>query len=165
MNHPRGQAIGGYFTAMGFDREAFTFRLEDQWSADFDGIEVLNGCGNGTLAQEPIQDWFAILNRGMKRWGTAATDNHKASYGDMGLPVTFVRMPTDDPAQAEVDDFRAAFKAGHLTLSCGPFVEMSIDGAIIGDTVPLTGDALEHPRARCSGCLDRRRRAGGGGQR
>ena len=44
VNHPRSQAFGGYFTAMGFDREAFSFRLDDQWSADFDGIEVLNGC-------------------------------------------------------------------------------------------------------------------------
>jgi hypothetical protein len=143
VNHPRGAAVGGYFSAMGFDREAYTFRLPDQFSADFDGIEVLNGCGNGTLSQEPIQDWFAFLNHGMKRFGTASTDNHKAAGGDMGLPVTYVRMPTDSPPEANADDFRAAFKSGRLTLSCGPFVEMSVGDAIIGDTVTLEGDALE----------------------
>jgi hypothetical protein len=137
VNHPRSPSVGGYFSAMGFDRDAFSFRRED-YSADFDGIEVMNGCAS-SIADEVIQDWFSYLNHGVKKYGTASTDNHRSSGGDMGLPVTYVRMPTDDPKAATPDDFRASFQAGRLVLSCGPFVEMSIGGAIIGDTVPVGG--------------------------
>jgi hypothetical protein len=154
VNHPRGQAIGGYFSAMGFDRDAYTFRQEGEFSADFDGIEVLNDCGNGTLNQEPIQDWFSFLNHGLERYGTASTDNHKAAGGDMGLPVTYVKMPTDAPAEAQVDDFRRAFKEGRLTLSCGPFVEMSIGTAIIGDTVPLAEPLTVRARVAAASWMD-----------
>jgi hypothetical protein len=155
VNHPRSQAIGGYFTAMGFDRDAYTFRQEAEFSPDFDGIEVLNECGNGTLDQDPIQDWFSFLNHGLKRYGTASTDNHKAGGGDMGVPVTYVRMPTDEPSEADVDDFRAAFKSGRLILSCGPFVEMTAGEASIGDTVALTGDTLQiHARVAAASWID-----------
>lgn len=140
VNHPRGPAIGGYFSAMGFDPDLFSFRREGEFSADFDGIEVMNGCGDGTLERDTIQDWFSFLNHGVKKFGTASTDNHKASGGDMGLPVTYVRMPTDLPAEAKVDDFRAAFKAGRLVLSCGPFVTAAIGAAGIGDTVSVEGE-------------------------
>lgn len=142
VNHPRGTAIGGYFSAMGFDRDAFSFRREQDFSADFDGIEVMNGCGDGVLERDTIQDWFAFLNHGVKKWGTASSDNHKAAGGDIGLPVTYVRMPTDRPAEAKVDDFRAAFKSGRLVLSCGPFVTMGIGDAQIGDTVAVEGETV-----------------------
>jgi hypothetical protein len=142
VNHPRSAAIGGYFSAMGFDRDAFSARQDAEFSMDFDGIEVMNGCGNGTLDQAEIQDWFSFLNHGVKRYGTASTDNHHASGGDMGLPLTFVKMPTDNPAEAKADDFRASFKAGRLILSCGPFVEMTIGDRGIGDTVLLESESL-----------------------
>jgi hypothetical protein len=49
-------------------------------------------------------------------------------------------MPTDDPPAAKVDDFRAAFEAGRLTLSCGPFLEIRADGAEIGDLLTTGGE-------------------------
>ncbi len=138
VNHPRSPSIGGYFSAMGFDSAAYTVEREDQWSLDFDGIEVLNGCGNGTIEQQPIRDWFQFLNRGVRKVGTASTDNHKAAGGDMGYPRTYVRMPTDAPEEAKIEDFAAAFFAGRLTLSCGPFVTVRAGEAEIGDVVTAT---------------------------
>lgn len=135
VNHPRSPSVGGYFSSMGFDSEAYTVTREDQWSLDFDGIEVLNGCGNGTIEQQPIRDWFQFLNRGVRKIGTASTDNHKAAGGDMGYPRTYVRMPTDAPADAKIEDLQTAFFAGRLTLSCGPFVTLRAGDAEIGDVV------------------------------
>ena len=142
VNHPRGNALGGYFSAMGYEATPFTFDNAD-YSADFDGIEVMNGCGNGSIYRDTIQDWFAYLNHGVKKVGTASTDNHKAQGGDMGLPKTFVRLSTDVPKEVSVDELRSAFKRGQLTLSCGPFVEMKIGDQEIGGTVMLQGDELQ----------------------
>ena len=138
VNHPRSPAIGGYFSAMGYDAEAYTFSRVD-YSEDFEGIEVLNGCGNGTIEQQPIRDWFAYLNQGVHKVGAASTDNHKAATGNMGYPKTYVRMPTDDPAAAKVEDFRSAFIGGRLSLSCGPFVSVRADEAEIGDLLRTSG--------------------------
>ncbi len=142
VNHPRGAAIGGYFNAMGLDRETGIASREDQFSLDFDGIEVMNGCGAGNIERDTIQDWFGLLNKGHRKVGTASTDNHKAASGNMGYPVTFVRMPTDDPAEAQVSDFAKSFFEGRLVLSCGPFIEMKLGEAQVGDTVQPTDNTL-----------------------
>lgn len=143
VNHPRAASIGGYFSAMGFDRTTLESRRPDEMSFDFEGIEVMNGCGNGTLAQEPIQDWFAFLNRGIHKVGTASTDNHKAMQGGLGYPVTYVRLSTDEPAEAGVDEVRKAFREGRLVLSCGPFLEVRVGSAEVGDLVRLQGDLVQ----------------------
>lgn len=141
-NHPRAAAIGGYFSAMGYEPSDFTARRGDDFSLDFDGIEVMNGCGNGSMAQDTVIDWFGFLEHGHKKYATGSTDNHSAVKGDMGFPLTYVRMPTDEPSEAKVDDVRRAFKEGRLVVSCGPFLEMKIGDKEIGDTLQLEGDLL-----------------------
>jgi hypothetical protein len=143
VNHPRSIAIGGYFSAMGFQAADFTSARPADFSLDFDGIEVANGCDVPFIESQTMLDWFAFLNKGIKKYATGSTDNHHASNGEMGFPRTYVRMPTDDPKSASMDDVRAAFKGGHLTITCGPFVEFSVNGGEIGDLVPMAGDAIE----------------------
>lgn len=138
VNHPRATAIGGYLSAMGFQAETGEFDRGDDASLDFDALEVANGCGIGSI-EEVTRDWFAFLNRGRRVYATGATDNHQASSGNMGYPRTYVRMPTDEPSAAKVDDIRAAVKAGKMTISCGPFVDMKIGAAEIGDTAEVSG--------------------------
>jgi hypothetical protein len=142
VNHPRAPAIGGYLSAMGFDAAAFSFQRADDASLDFDALEVANGCDVDEMERSTMIDWFAFLNHSHRVYATGATDNHRAAGGDMGYPRTYVRMPTDEPRAATVDDVRASFKAGRLIVSCGPFVEMKIGDAEIGDTAVVTGDAL-----------------------
>jgi hypothetical protein len=82
------------------------------------------------------------LNHGYKRFATGSTDNHNASGGDMGYPRTYVRMSTDEPRRADMDDLRSAVKAGRMIVSCGPFVEMKIGDAEIGDTFAVRGTSI-----------------------
>ncbi len=139
-NHPRSTAIKGYFTSMGFDRDVFKARRDD-FSSEFDGIEVANGCGTNDL-ENVMADWFSFLNHGQKKWATGSTDSHRAEEGEMGFPRTYVAMPTDDPARASLDDFRKSTKAGHMIITCGPFVEMKIQGASLGDTITANGSEV-----------------------
>lgn len=142
VNHPRAASIGGYFSAIGLNPDDVTARRPAEFSLDFDGIEVMNGCGSGALDGDTVLDWFGFLNNGYKKYATGSTDNHKAVRGEMGLPLTYVRMPTDEPSEAKVDDVRRAFKDGRLVVSCGPFLEMRMGDKEVGDTVPLSGDLV-----------------------
>lgn len=142
VNHPRSPAIGGYLSAMGFDADAFAWQKPNEASMNFDALEVSNGCDYREVDEVTGRDWFAFLNKSHRIYATGATDNHRAAGGDMGYPRTYVRMPTDEPGTATIDDFRAAMKAGRLIVSCGPFVEMKIGDAEIGDTARVTGGTL-----------------------
>lgn len=143
VNHPRSNAIGGYLAAMGFDADAFTFRRPREFSFDFDALEVANGCDVDRIEHVTQRDWFAFLNHGHRIYATGSTDNHRAETGNMGYPRTYLRMPTDDPAGARIDDVRASLKAGRMIVSCGPFVEMALGGAEIGDTATVESADLE----------------------
>jgi hypothetical protein len=127
---------------MGFDPSSFSARRTDQWSTDFDGIEVANGCPVEDIERSTMPDWFSFLNHGIQKWATASTDSHHAGFGEMGIPMTFVRMPTDDPAKAKPEDLRLSMKGGHMVISCGPFLGMKIGTADIGDVAKVSGDLL-----------------------
>lgn len=142
VNHPRSDSIGGYFTAMGLDRDTLQASRADQWSNDFDGIEVANGCGVQGIESSELLDWFSFLNKGQRKVALGSTDNHKAGRGGMGYPKTFVRMPTDDPRAASEADFRRAMFEGRAIVTCGPFLELKLGTAEIGDTVEVTGDLI-----------------------
>jgi hypothetical protein len=150
VNHPRSAAFGGYFSAMGFDRDRFAARRASEFSMDFEGIEVANGCGVRGIEANEMPDWFSFLNKGVKKLALGSTDNHHAGHGGMGYAKTYVRMPTDDPSAATIEDFRAAFFAGRAVVSCGPFLEMRIGTGEIGDMVKISGEVLE-VEARAAG--------------
>lgn len=143
VNHPRSQSVGGYFEAMGFDRVSNVASAGDKFSVDFDGIEVANGCDVPFIEAETMPDWFSFLNRGMRKVAMGSTDSHHAGSGEMGYPKTFIHLGIDDPKAATPDAFRAASKAGKTIVSCGPFVDMQVGSAEIGDTVRQGSDLLE----------------------
>jgi hypothetical protein len=142
VNHPRSAAIGGYFSAMGLDPVTLAVDQPDKWSNDFDGIEVANGCSVRQIEEQTMPDWFAFLNRGDRKVAMGATDSHSAGKGQMGYPRTYLAMPTDAPAEAKIDDVRRAAKEGRAVIACGPFVDLAVGAARVGDTAPLNGDRL-----------------------
>jgi hypothetical protein len=140
VNHPRSQWITGYFETMGLDPTTFKVAADD-YSNAFDGIEVANGCWLGQI-QQVMTDWFAFLNHGQAKWAAAGTDSHTAGFGEMGYPKTYVRVPNDDPAAATPEDMRRAMKAGHMMVSCGPFIELTSGQASMGDVAEANGDLI-----------------------
>lgn len=142
VNHPRSASIGGYFSAVGLDPTTLATARPDQWSSDFDGIEVANGCGVRQIEEQAMPDWFAFLNRGDRKVAMGSTDSHSAGKGQMGYPRTYLAMPTDAPAEAKVDDLRRAAKEGRAVIACGVFVDLAVGVARVGDTARLTSDRL-----------------------
>lgn len=142
VNHPRSAAVGGYFSAMGYDRDRTAATRVDQFSTDFDGIEVANGCEVDFIERETMPDWFSFLNKGQRKVAMGSTDSHHAGKGEMGYPKTFLHLGGDDPKAATIDAFRAAAKEGRAVVSCGPFLKLEVGTAQIGDTVRQMSDLL-----------------------
>ncbi len=132
VNHPRSRTVG-YFELIDFDRESLT--ADGDLSLDFDGLEVINECGDGALDRPEVLDWFAFLNRGQPRFATGTMDDHEARQGRIGVPLTYVAVDAAAPADVSPEAFRAAHADGRLAVSCGPFVELSVEGGRVGDLV------------------------------
>lgn len=89
-----------------------------------------------------VDDWFHVLQTGKKVAGTANSDSHEPEKEEPGSPRTYFRAPSDDPAQVSPDDVVAAFQAGDLLMTNGPFVRVSIGEAGMGKTVAGTSHTL-----------------------
>ena len=211
VNHPRDQLLG-YFSQYGFDalkadvappvegsgnpldalgklidpsgRAFFDPETgENQYSGDFDVIEVLNhglfheefharmpesldpnkvyGASGGLTREElseipagailcdgeevaypgVIDDWFNLLNQGLRYGGTANSDSHHGD--DIGYPRTYVRVERDDPSVVRADEVAQGVRDKAMTLSRGPFIELFVNGAPIGAEVTAQGGEVE----------------------
>ncbi|MFO0728787.1 MAG: CehA/McbA family metallohydrolase [Myxococcota bacterium] len=141
VNHPRWTGIGGYFTAMGFDRNTGA-GTDPAYSGDYDTVEVVNSCRVAEIEAGSMLDWFALLSHGQKKFATGGSDSHHAGVNEVGYPKTYVRMPTDAPTDAKIDDLVAGIRAGRVSVTCGPFLEMKSGTAEVGDTLVMPGATI-----------------------
>jgi hypothetical protein len=95
-----------------------------------------------------IFTWLQALNLGRRVPGVVNTDAHH-NFHESGWLRNFVRSATDDPARVKTLDVVREAKKGHLTMTNGPFLEVSLapsaadldagGGALPGDDVRLPG--------------------------
>ncbi len=141
VNHPRGSDLGAYFSSVGKDVAMGTVKNWDNWSSDFDAIEVFNGgCRSGQ--SEALQDWFAMLNRGYHVSVGGGSDTHSARK-PLGMPRTFVGSPSS-LQEFSVHEITSAFHNLDVFVSCGPFVRFSISGTGMGGMVTHTEELVAH---------------------
>ncbi len=129
VNHPRSTTIG-YFELMEMDRE--TFEGKADLTFGFDGIEVINECGDGSLDRTEVLDWFAFMSRGERYFATGTLDDHTARRGRLGVPLTYVAVAAAAPQDVTPTAFRDAHARGELVVTCGPFIDAQILGTRIG---------------------------------
>lgn len=129
LNHPRQAAHKGIFTATDFDPVTFTPRKPEHWTTDFDAIEIANG------GSPHFDDWFAFLDRGMRRLATGNSDSHTARSDMVGYPRNYVFAGTDEPEELDMGEYMEALRAGRLAVSGGIFVEIESGSHKPGDVV------------------------------
>jgi hypothetical protein len=110
-------------------------RTEAEMEALIDGTYTL---GYGVDGQ--VDDWFTLLNLGFRHTALANSDTHGMTSIEAGCPRNFVASPTDYPGYISEADIAAAIKDHAVIASYGPFVQMWIDGEIIGSTVTGGGE-------------------------
>ena len=111
----------------------------------------------------PVFNWLQLLNTGVRIPAVANTDAHTNFHGSGGRR-NYVMSPTDDPAEIEpLDIVRSAVK-GHIVITNGPFLEVSLRPVDIGGgmKVAYPGDQVAAPgghvlvkvRVQCPNWID-----------
>lgn len=92
---------------------------------------------------QPIEDWFALLNAGLRVTGVANSDSHN-TVDEIGLPRNFIRVGTDRVEGLGIFDITRSIKNEMVVMSSGPMIDFAIitdDGrrAQIGETLNAKG--------------------------
>lgn len=116
----------------------------------------------GQLARNPIFHWMQMLNLGYRIPGVVNTDAHY-NFHETGWLRNYLHSPTDDPAKIDVMDVVHTAEKGHLVMTTGPFMEVTLKPADSGNqAAAMPGDALAlpggkanlHVRVQCANWLD-----------
>lgn len=138
INHPRSGA-GAYFSWVGLDPVAGTMSRAEEFSPDFDAIEVFNGIDANQL-QQTLPDWFYFLNAGKRYIAIGNTDSHNAYRLEPGHPRTYLYFGHDNPQRVTPQGVVAAIRSGNVIVCGGPIVTMRAQGRYeLGSTVPTDG--------------------------
>jgi hypothetical protein len=139
LNHPRMGSIG-YFELLHFDpRDVAGWRAHSPLAEmGFDAMEVFNGDHYAEIGEvrKVMQDWYALLDAGVRVTATGNSDSHRVSYHECGVPRNLVQVPDDDPAHLDRGAFVDAIRAGHVVVSSGVLVRIDVGGHGPGDSVP-----------------------------
>ena len=85
-----------------------------------------------------VDDWFTMLNTGVRVTAIGNSDTHSRFSIEAGCPRNYVYVDRDEPGGLDEQAVADAVKAGHVVASYGPFVRFTAeDGAIVGDTVSV----------------------------
>ena len=117
-------------------------RTTEEQQALIDGTYTL---GYGYEGQ--IDDWFTMLNLGVRIAAVGNSDTHGKHSVESGCPRNYVASDTDDPALLDDQAVADAVKAGHVFTTYGPFLRFWINDPAngIGDElVDTDGEVTLH---------------------
>jgi hypothetical protein len=142
VNHPRMDNIG-YFNTGKLDSALGKFE-SDEFSFDFDAIEVVNGfeLDQPDVMERNLLEWFALLQLGRRYTALGNSDSHWLSREFVGYPRTYLRVGDDEPSQLNPSAVVQALKAGRAFVTNGPFVEARAGGAGPGDLAQAEGGKI-----------------------
>src|SRR5205807_6466999 len=92
--------------------------------------------GKKLIYNHTIFNWLQLLNQGYRIPGIANTDAH-ANYHGSGGVRSYLRC--DAKVSGDIDPLEIVRHAckGHIVMSTGPFLEVSLNGALPGDDLRL----------------------------
>jgi hypothetical protein len=125
INHPRGAAISGYFTAAGYNAMTGRASRPDLWDDTFTAVEFFNDSGfYDNNNRESVADWYSFLNRGRRVAAVGSSDSHSLlGNSPVGFPRTCMYVGTDDPAMLTPNGVRDAVRGGRSYISGGVYLD------------------------------------------
>ena len=91
-----------------------------------------------------VEDWFNLLNTGHRVTGVSNSDSHEPLKQEPGFPRTYVYVGTDSLVDVELLDFVHNIKQGRAIATNGPFIELFVNDATIGETTAVQAGAVEY---------------------
>ncbi len=136
VNHPRLDRMA-YFKSGRLDSAHARFKRKKGTSFDFDAIELFNGYAGPQRqhAEQVMQDWFNLIDHGLRFTATGNSDTHHLRFNLGGFPRNYLRVADDRPEAMTPDILAQTVKAERCFFTTGPFVRIDIAGGQEGDTV------------------------------
>lgn len=136
INHPREGT--SYFNHIGYDPEIGPASAPPgELGLNFDAIEVWNSNDNwNDLETKTLPDWYSFLNRGINKIATGNSDSHALTqWAGQARNLTRLDVLTEEGFYDSLLGFRSQ-------VTGAPFIEFTVDGKGLGDTVtPASPDA------------------------
>jgi hypothetical protein len=138
VNHPRWDSVIGFLTANAFDP------LDPQLGqrlglSHLNAIEVWNthelDSLGGVGLEGVLQDYFKLIDLGFRLVATGNTDTHELSRQPLGYPRNCIRVPDDTPEGLTPEALLDGLSQGHLIVTSGPWLEVTLAGHGPGETV------------------------------
>lgn len=140
--HPRSASIGGYFSSVKYDPDTGETEMPDNWSTQFDTIEIINGGNLTTALEKTLPDWYSFLNRGYRFTGASGSDTHKLTH-EVGNVRNWIASDTDAPAEIDPYEMAATVRNMDMIVSTGPYVSFTIGEAGMGEDITDTDGTVE----------------------
>ncbi len=148
INHPRW-VDSDFFNTKGLD-PFYGMSKHPEWDWDFDAFEVLNenfGIGWRDAPDNKFsvkQDWFNMLNQGLKKTGLGNSDSHSVIAQIAGVPRNYIKSSTDNPSQIDNKEIIESIRNQQVSVARGLFVNLeTVAGEGIGAKVNLEGERQE----------------------
>lgn len=145
INHPWwGGSDLGYFTNIGWgagtDQRVSVLPSEGH----FDALELMNAyLPDRDTFNYLLEDWFTLLDRGNRVAALGNSDSHGLSGNRVGYPRNWLRIDAADPSQVTPEMLGEAVRKGRVVASSGPFLDMQVEGAQIGDTLKTSAATVK----------------------
>jgi hypothetical protein len=145
VNHPRWDTGIGFLSANAFDplEPGIGERLG---LSHVDAIELWNTHELDSLAgvglESTMQDYFKLIDLGFRPTAMGNTDTHELSRQPIGYPRNCIRVPDDRPEQLTPEAVVDGVAGGHVIVTSGPWLEVSLAGHGPGDTVARPENAM-----------------------
>lgn len=155
LNHPTDVHAGFTpFAATNFNRLTGK-NLRGDFDFSFDAVEVINSGAMRSDWMEPFQCWFALLNRGYRITGVAASDSHDVTRFIVGQGRTYIRGADTNVANLNIPQLCESLKHGRAIASLGLFPQLAINDAPDALDAPSLTTGLIKPNSSGPGDLHR----------
>jgi hypothetical protein len=84
-----------------------------------------------------LDDWFQLLNHGVRRTVLGNSDSHDTYGVEAGIPRNYVRSSTDLPNRITPGEVADQIHAARSFATYGPFVELTVNESTLGGTVTI----------------------------
>jgi hypothetical protein len=82
-----------------------------------------------------VDDWFVMLNRGVRRTGLSGSDVHSLTDVEAGVPRTLLRTGATTPPHLTENEIAEAVLGGRAVVTNGPMIRFNVGGGEIGETI------------------------------
>lgn len=131
----------GYLSLQGYDPESGALPSGD-YTLDFDAIQIWEGKRQGLL-NTGYSAFHRILRTGNRMTAMAGSNSHGTYNAETGYPRVYVRSSTNNPAELDPDELARNIKQGLVSITNGPFVNLTVNGEPMGSQITDTDGLVE----------------------